>query len=105
MQKTGLKCVVLKMRIDCVSIETGMHINLFRIRNNLGPFSFPINNLYTFWKNLLCNVFRSFTDPVKPLKEQIEIDLFNKMDLRVCEIVKCQEIRKSNHCVKLTVIF
>ena len=41
-------------------------------------------------------------DPVKPLKEQIEIDLFNKMDLRVCEIVKCQEIRKSNHCVKLT---
>ena len=41
-------------------------------------------------------------DPVKPLKDQITIDVFNKMDLRVCEIVKCQEIRKSNHCVKIT---
>lgn len=41
-------------------------------------------------------------DPVKPLKECITIELFQKMDLRVCEIVKCQEIRKSNHCVKIT---
>ena len=41
-------------------------------------------------------------DPVQPWKEQISIDLFQKMDLRVCEIVKCQEIRKSNHCYKIT---
>uniref|UniRef100_UPI0040567720 lysine--tRNA ligase n=1 Tax=Agathobacter sp. TaxID=2021311 RepID=UPI0040567720 len=41
-------------------------------------------------------------DPVKPFKEQIAIDDFNKLDLRVCEVIKCQEIRKSNHCVKIT---
>lgn len=41
-------------------------------------------------------------DPVKPLKERITIDMFQKMDLRVCEIIKCQEIRKSNHCMKIT---
>ena len=41
-------------------------------------------------------------DPVQPLKEQISLELFRKMDLRVCEIIKCQEIRKSNHCYKIT---
>ncbi len=41
-------------------------------------------------------------DPVQPLKEQISLELFQKMDLRVCEIIKCQEIRKSNHCYKIT---
>ncbi|MCI8892340.1 MAG: lysine--tRNA ligase [Eubacterium sp.] len=41
-------------------------------------------------------------DPVQPLKEQISLDLFQKMDLRVCEIIKCQEIRKSNRCYKIT---
>lgn len=41
-------------------------------------------------------------DPVKPLKDQITIDDFDKIDLRVCEIIKCQEIRKSNHCFKIT---
>lgn len=41
-------------------------------------------------------------DPVLPIKEVISIDDFNKIDLRVCKIVKCQEIRKSHSCYKLT---
>ncbi len=42
-------------------------------------------------------------DPVKPvLEEKISIDDFRKTDLRVCRIVKAQEIRKSNNCLKLT---
>ncbi len=35
-------------------------------------------------------------------EEQINIDLFDKIDLRVCEILKAQEIRKSHSCLKLT---
>jgi lysyl-tRNA synthetase class 1 len=42
------------------------------------------------------------TVTVKPIKPAIRIDDFAKLDLRVCEIVKCQEIRKSNNCLKLT---
>ena len=41
-------------------------------------------------------------DYAKPVKEQIEIDEFDKIDLRVCEIVKCSDIRKSHNCLKLT---
>lgn len=42
-------------------------------------------------------------DPVKPvLEEKVSIDDFKKTDLRVCRIVKAQEIRKSNNCLKLT---
>ncbi|MBQ6020213.1 MAG: lysine--tRNA ligase [Clostridia bacterium] len=42
-------------------------------------------------------------DPVAPiLAEKIGIDTFDKIDLRVCKIVKAQEIRKSNNCLKLT---
>ncbi len=42
-------------------------------------------------------------DPVKPvLEERVSIDDFKKTDLRVCKIVKAQEIRKSNNCLKLT---
>lgn len=42
-------------------------------------------------------------DPVKPvLEEKITIDDFRRTDLRVCKIVKAQEIRKSNNCLKLT---
>ena len=41
-------------------------------------------------------------DPVEPVKEEITIDDFGKLDLRVCEIVKAQEIRKSANCLKLT---
>ena len=41
-------------------------------------------------------------DPVEPVKEQIEIDDFAKLDLRVCEIVKAEGVRKSHSCLKLT---
>ena len=42
-------------------------------------------------------------DPVEPIKEErVKIDDFAKLDLRVCKIVKCQEIRKSHSCYKLT---
>jgi lysyl-tRNA synthetase class 1 len=34
--------------------------------------------------------------------DKISIDDFCKLDLRVCEIVKAQEIRKSHSCLKLT---
>ena len=41
-------------------------------------------------------------DPVDPVKEEITVEDFEKIDLRVCKIVKCQEIRKSHSCYKLT---
>ena len=41
-------------------------------------------------------------DPVEPVKDPIELDSFSTVDLRVCKIVKCQEIRKSHSCYKLT---
>lgn len=41
-------------------------------------------------------------DPVQPVKPEISIDDFLKVDLRVCKIVKAQEIRKSANCLKLT---
>lgn len=41
-------------------------------------------------------------DPVADFKEEIELSDFEKVDLRVCKIVKCQEIRKSHNCYKLT---
>lgn len=41
-------------------------------------------------------------DPVPPLKEHISIDDFTKLDLRVCRIVACDEVRKSHSCYKLT---
>ena len=42
-------------------------------------------------------------DPIEPIKEDlVSIDDFAKFDLRVCKIVKCQEIRKSHSCYKLT---
>ena len=41
-------------------------------------------------------------DPVEPVKDEVTIDDFAKLDLRVCEIKKCQEIRKSHNCYKLT---
>ena len=41
-------------------------------------------------------------DPVEPIKEEYAtIDDFGKLDLRVCKIVKCQEIRKSHSCYML----
>ena len=42
-------------------------------------------------------------DPVEPVStEQVSIDEFHRMDMRVCRILKCQEIRKSHNCYKLT---
>lgn len=42
-------------------------------------------------------------DPVEPIKsESVKLDDFSRLDLRVCRIVKCQEIRKSHSCYKLT---
>lgn len=42
-------------------------------------------------------------DPVQPIKEEkVTADDFGRLDLRVCKIVKCQEIRKSHSCYKLT---
>ncbi len=41
-------------------------------------------------------------DAVEPIKtDMATIDEFAKLDLRVCKIVKCQEIRKSHSCYKL----
>lgn len=41
-------------------------------------------------------------DPVAPIKPEIELGDFEKIDMRVCKILKCQEIRKSHNCYKLT---
>ncbi len=41
-------------------------------------------------------------DPVEDFKDEIDIDLFEKLDLRVCRILKCQEIRKAHSNYKLT---
>ena len=41
-------------------------------------------------------------DPVAEIKPAIELADFEKVDLRVCKILKCQEIRKSHNCYKLT---
>jgi lysyl-tRNA synthetase class 1 len=41
-------------------------------------------------------------DPVEPIKEQVVIDDFSKLDLRVCKIIACDEVRKSHSCYKLT---
>ncbi len=40
-------------------------------------------------------------DPVAPVKEQLEMDAFDTIDLRVCKVIKCSEIRKSHSCLKL----
>ncbi|MDE6274921.1 MAG: lysine--tRNA ligase [Clostridia bacterium] len=41
-------------------------------------------------------------DPVENIKPEIELADFEKVDMRVCRILKCQEIRKSHNCYKLT---
>ncbi len=41
-------------------------------------------------------------DPVAPVKEQVTIDDFAKLDLRVCKILKAETVRKSHSCLKLT---
>lgn len=39
---------------------------------------------------------------VEPIKEQITIDDFDKIDMRVCKILKAEEVKKSHSCLKLT---
>ena len=39
---------------------------------------------------------------VEPIKEQITIDDFAKMDFRVCKVLKAEEVAKSHSCLKLT---
>ncbi len=41
-------------------------------------------------------------DPVEPIKEQVTIDDFSKMDFRVCKVLKAEGVRKSHSCLKLT---
>ena len=41
-------------------------------------------------------------DPVEEVRPQISKDQFDLMDLRVCKVLKCQEIRKSHSCYKIT---
>ena len=41
-------------------------------------------------------------DPVADFKDNITLDVFNTIDLRVCKILKCQEIRKARNNYKLT---
>jgi lysyl-tRNA synthetase class 1 len=41
-------------------------------------------------------------DPVEDFKPTITMEQFNAMDLRVCKILKCQEIRKARNNYKLT---
>ncbi len=39
---------------------------------------------------------------VPPVKDQIELDDFEKLDLRVCQVVACEVIKKANKLLKLT---
>lgn len=41
-------------------------------------------------------------DPVAPVKEQVTIEEFQKLDLRVCKVLKAEAVRKSHSCLKLT---
>ena len=41
-------------------------------------------------------------DEVLPVEAEIVLDEFKKIDLRVCKVLKCTEIRKSHSCYKLT---
>ena len=41
-------------------------------------------------------------DPVAPVKDEITMEDFARVDLRVCRIVKAAEIRKSANCLRLT---
>ena len=43
-------------------------------------------------------------DPVSPMADEIEMADFDKIDLRVCKIIKASEIRKSHSCLKLTLL-
>ncbi len=38
----------------------------------------------------------------EPIKEQITLDDFDKVDMRVCKVLKAEEVKKSHSCLKLT---
>ena len=41
-------------------------------------------------------------DPVAPIKDEVTIEDFQKLDFRVCKILKAESVRKSHSCLKLT---
>ena len=41
-------------------------------------------------------------DPVESIKPEVTIDDFQKLDFRVCKILKAEGVRKSHSCLKLT---
>ncbi len=41
-------------------------------------------------------------DEISPVAEEITSEEFRQIDLRVCKVLKCTEIRKSHSCYKLT---
>lgn len=41
-------------------------------------------------------------DEVQPVRDEITIEKFQEIDLRVCKVLKCTEIRKSHSCYKIT---
>lgn len=41
-------------------------------------------------------------DPVEDVRPEITMEQFQTLDLRVCKVLKCSEIRKSHSCLKLT---
>ncbi len=45
---------------------------------------------------------RGEPDPVPPVKEQVVMEDFQKLDLRVCRVLRAEPVRKSHSCLKLT---
>ena len=41
-------------------------------------------------------------EPVKPIKAEIQVDDFAKIDLRVCKVIACEAVKKSRSFLKLT---
>lgn len=41
-------------------------------------------------------------DPVEPIKDQVTLEDFQKLDFRVCKVLKAEPVRKSHSCLKLT---
>lgn len=99
---------VYKLLIDK---EKGPRLYLFLFAINLNDylplldFSYPKTEEETFVpvveevKEEVVEVKEA--DPVEPVLDEITIDDFLKVDLRVCEVKKCTEIRKSHNCLKL----
>ena len=50
----------------------------------------------------ISNVVLGEPDAVLTFKNSVQIEAFGALDLRVCKILKCSEIRKSQNCFKIT---